>query len=174
MNGKTNQDSTTRHPFKPNLTWSITKDWLRRQNVERSYVQSTKGLITITLGRIKDVVGALGWTFSKDGIKSSYSQYIHYANGNAYCDRPDQDDRCPHPNRSCNGCGFHFVEEPYKPTRLGFLKEELLGTYQMLLKVIGCFIHGHDLCGCGHAGPESGSMDHECKRCGEYWSVPLY
>lgn len=33
---------------------------------------------------------------------------------------------------------------------------------------------GHVLVDCGYAGPESGCMDHECSRCGQYWSCPLY
>ncbi len=37
-----------------------------------------------------------------------------------------------------------------------------------------CKYRGHDIVDQGHGGPESGCMDHECLRCGEYWSVPLY
>ena len=37
-----------------------------------------------------------------------------------------------------------------------------------------CREDGHDLVDVSSAGPESGDMDHECRRCGEYWSVPLY
>lgn len=37
-----------------------------------------------------------------------------------------------------------------------------------------CREQGHDIEDCSSGGPESGNMDHECKRCGEYWHVPLY
>ena len=37
-----------------------------------------------------------------------------------------------------------------------------------------CDIHGHDIVDMSYGGPDSGNMDHGCKRCGEYWSVPLY
>lgn len=33
---------------------------------------------------------------------------------------------------------------------------------------------GHDIVDCSFAGPDNGNMDHECRRCGQYWSVPLY
>lgn len=37
-----------------------------------------------------------------------------------------------------------------------------------------CKRYGHKLSDCSSAGPDSGNMDHECLRCGHYWSVPLY
>lgn len=33
---------------------------------------------------------------------------------------------------------------------------------------------GHDIVDRSSAGPDSGNMDYECIRCGQYWSVPLY
>jgi hypothetical protein len=37
-----------------------------------------------------------------------------------------------------------------------------------------CRRQGHDIVDCSSAGPDSGNMDHECRRCGQYWPVPLY
>lgn len=37
-----------------------------------------------------------------------------------------------------------------------------------------CQTEGHKIRDCSSAGPDSGDMDHECVRCGRYWSVPLY
>ena len=38
-----------------------------------------------------------------------------------------------------------------------------------------CYLTGdHEIEDCSSAGPDSGNMDHECVRCGQYWSVPLY
>lgn len=37
-----------------------------------------------------------------------------------------------------------------------------------------CKRYSHKLVDCSSAGPESGNMDHECKRCGEYWHRTLY
>jgi len=37
-----------------------------------------------------------------------------------------------------------------------------------------CKWRGHDIEDCSSAGPDSGNMDHECRRCSQYWSVPLY
>jgi len=37
-----------------------------------------------------------------------------------------------------------------------------------------CELFGHDIEDCSSAGPDSGNMDHRCKRCGEYWAVTLY
>lgn len=37
-----------------------------------------------------------------------------------------------------------------------------------------CCIVGHKIRDCSSAGPDHGDMDHECVRCGRYWSVPLY
>jgi len=37
-----------------------------------------------------------------------------------------------------------------------------------------CKRKGHKLVDCSYAGPDSGNMDHECVRCGEYWPRPLY
>lgn len=37
-----------------------------------------------------------------------------------------------------------------------------------------CKHYNHKLVDRSSAGPDSGNMDHECVRCGEYWSAPLY
>jgi len=37
-----------------------------------------------------------------------------------------------------------------------------------------CSLHGHDLVDCSSGGPESGNLDHGCRRCGAYWRVSLY
>ena len=37
-----------------------------------------------------------------------------------------------------------------------------------------CALTSHDLVDRSYGGPEHGNMDHECRRCGQYWSVPLY
>lgn len=37
-----------------------------------------------------------------------------------------------------------------------------------------CRDQGHDIRDCSSGGPESGNMDHECVRCGQYFPVPLY
>lgn len=37
-----------------------------------------------------------------------------------------------------------------------------------------CWAQGHDIVDVSTAGPDSGNMDHECKRCGQEWRVPLY
>ncbi len=37
-----------------------------------------------------------------------------------------------------------------------------------------CKRYGHKLEDLSSAGPESGNADHGCRRCGEYWHVPLY
>lgn len=37
-----------------------------------------------------------------------------------------------------------------------------------------CDTEGHLLRDCSYGGPDSGNMDHECTRCGQYWHVPLY
>jgi len=56
-------------------------------------------------------------------------------------------------------------KESYKPTKLRFawfwLKE---------LKLLSrCWLFGHDIVEGGHAGPDSGCITWECKRCG--WSA---
>lgn len=37
-----------------------------------------------------------------------------------------------------------------------------------------CSLVGHDIIDESVAGPDSGCMDHYCKRCGRYWHVTLY
>lgn len=37
-----------------------------------------------------------------------------------------------------------------------------------------CRYRGHALVDESTAGPDSGNMDHSCRRCGQYWHVPLY
>jgi len=32
----------------------------------------------------------------------------------------------------------------------------------------------HEYIDCSYGGPDSGNMDHKCKKCGHYVSVPLY
>jgi hypothetical protein len=46
-----------------------------------------------------------------------------------------------------------------------------LGVIALRLR---CALTDHDWEDCSTAGPDSGDMDHCCKRCGYYVSVPLY
>lgn len=46
--------------------------------------------------------------------------------------------------------------------------------FSLALPGLTCAIKGHDLVDRSYGGPDSGNMDHECKRCGMYWNVPLY
>lgn len=63
--------------------------------------------------------------------------------------------------------------EDWKPTR--FLPLSLaVGELAQICAVIKCAFAGHDLEDHSYGGPEHGNMDHSCKRCGRYWSVPLY
>lgn len=48
-----------------------------------------------------------------------------------------------------------------------------LGLRFLCLSLV-CAVRGHKIRDCSTAGPDSGDMDHECTRCGRYWSVPLY
>ena len=43
-----------------------------------------------------------------------------------------------------------------------------------LKKMSECWAKGHILVDRSSGGPDSGDMDHECARCGQYWHVPLY
>jgi len=37
-----------------------------------------------------------------------------------------------------------------------------------------CKRYGHKLVDYSSGGPDSGNMDHACRRCGKFWHVPLY
>jgi len=55
--------------------------------------------------------------------------------------------------------------------------QRLRGLWELakaVFKTLVCYIKDHDLEDCSSAGPDSGNMDHQCKRCGRYWHVPLY
>ena len=47
-----------------------------------------------------------------------------------------------------------------------FVRMEVGGLY--------CNRYGHKIEDRSYAGPDQGDMNHECVRCGMYWSVPLY
>jgi len=56
--------------------------------------------------------------------------------------------------------------DPYKPN----FEEVLRRAWDSAI----CTAFGHDLVDVGTGGPDSGNMDHECRRCGAFWRVPLY
>ncbi len=63
-------------------------------------------------------------------------------------------------------------EEPRRPRPYIFY---FLGAiFPTSIAPLICKWKGHDLVDRSYGGPESGCMDHECSRCGQYWSVPLY
>jgi len=74
-------------------------------------------------------------------------------------------------------------KEGVKVRITGFIFWNVRGTVQGITKHIYirsglapwiCKRYGHKLEDCSSAGPESGNMDHGCRRCGEYWHAPLY
>lgn len=52
--------------------------------------------------------------------------------------------------------------------------DHVTGVFVTTGKSICEFYGDHDLVDCSEAGPDSGNMDHRCRRCGQYWSIPLY
>jgi hypothetical protein len=62
-------------------------------------------------------------------------------------------------------------ENPDKPRHLIFY---IIGALPLSITPLICKWKGHDIVDRGYGGPDSGCMDHECRRCGQYWSVPLY
>jgi len=64
-------------------------------------------------------------------------------------------------------CGEEFLEFTHYPHPFG--DDFWVGSNDSI-----CEVHGHDLCDESFGGPDHGNMDHSCKRCGRYWSVPLY
>jgi hypothetical protein len=66
----------------------------------------------------------------------------------------------------------HFAYDCRKPRwcRLRYVAALL----NEIRKAAVCGFFGHDLVDCSTGGPDSGNMDHECRRCGRYWDVPLY
>lgn len=48
------------------------------------------------------------------------------------------------------------------------------GTFATSGRALCEVLGDHDIVDCSDAGPDSGNMDHRCRRCGQYWSVPLY
>ena len=57
----------------------------------------------------------------------------------------------------------HFSE-------LDNLHEAMVNAWDGML----CAVYGHDWVDRGYGGPDSGCDDKECRRCGKYWSIPLY
>jgi hypothetical protein len=76
----------------------------------------------------------------------------------------------------------HFVEtEPdymfdFTPpqTKLELFEQTLAEAWDFAFANAHCEQFGHDTVDVSTAGPDSGNMDHECRTCGRYWSVPLY
>ncbi len=73
--------------------------------------------------------------------------------------------------------------EGAKQTITGFVFWNVSGTIGGIFKHIYiasglapliCKRYGHKLEDLSSAGPESGNMDHGCKRCGEFWKRSLY
>lgn len=111
----------------------------------------------------------------------AYSEYSYDSSGGWNCHgRPGED--CPEceteeqPINFCidSGCDYHIYHKPFTPWVGGFLWNWFKYGIPLIIKAGVCFSKGHRLHDCSTAGPDSGNMDHECIRCGRYWSVPLY
>ena len=163
------------HPLKPNATWSNTEGRLRRKDVDSPYVDSFR-LFVKTIGRrLTQSNELIRWMIKFDSYKQDFSAYHYESEGNRDCSLIETSQPgCLHPDGPCTSCKYYIVTPCYKPTWIGFMHYTLKWRYTKILEMIGCFIHGHDLQGCGEAGPDSGNMAHTCTRCESYFSVPLY
>ena len=70
------------------------------------------------------------------------------------------------------------ADEDKRASGIGFVIFKLKGfiwyfTKHQIDRLL-CKVFGHRLADRSVATPDSGNMDVECKRCGEYWSNPLY
>jgi hypothetical protein len=143
-------------------------------------INSLKLLSKIAGRRIKDAALRLWGCVRWKGIKEHYSQYTMLSHGDSYCSFGGEegwDQNCPpgHIADCCGGnCKHHVNFDPYTPTLKGFLKESFIGTYTETLKIVGCLIHGHDIVETGGAGPDSGWIGADCRRCDMSWSQSLY
>jgi len=65
-----------------------------------------------------------------------------------------------------------------KSTRFGFFCYKVSGLlwycFSQRWRMLLCKKFGHKVVDVSSGTPDSGNMDHECERCGEYWHVPLY
>jgi hypothetical protein len=112
---------------------------------------------------LRHPIQAIGHTFD-------YSMYVYSCNDDTYyCDMRGDCGECDY-----DKC-FHWIHhEKTIPTVSDYLIQHYYTSIKVLWSAILCFLFNHEIEDCSEAGPDSGNMNHQCCRCGRYWSVPLY